>query len=143
MNPLEAATVVCECCDLDASRKLSSPIINAYGLNRGWRCRKCNEHQGKPIQMAQDHEDDVRVRWGQTVDDWHAAEDRADTGRDKMLAAFKSRDNIVRQFEKLSRYHHATDHGCICGKRNCETLNIVDADWINDHIARMHDREAM
>lgn len=67
MNP-EPATVVCQCCDLDMSRKLSSPIVNAYGLERGWRCRMCNEHQGKPLKMAQDHEEEVRVRWGETVD---------------------------------------------------------------------------
>lgn len=93
--------------------------------------------------MARDHEDEVRVRWGQTVDDWHAAEDRADMYREKMLAAFKSRDNILQQFEKLSRYHRATDYGCICGKGNCETLRIIDADWIVDHIVRMHERDAM
>jgi hypothetical protein len=40
-------------------------------------------------------------------------------------------------------YHRETGHGCICGKRNCEILAIVDADWINDHIRRMHERDAM
>lgn len=143
MDDIEPATVVCDCCDLNWPRKLSSPVVNAFGLDRGSRCRMCNEHQGKPLQMAQDHEDEVRVRWDRTVDDWHAAEDRADNYREKMLAAFKSRDNIVRQFEKLSRYHRPTDHGCICGKGDCETLRIIDAEWIVGHIARMHERDAM
>ena len=40
----------------------------ATALERGWRCRMCNEHQGKPLKMAQDHEEEVRVRWGETVD---------------------------------------------------------------------------
>lgn len=91
--------------------------------------------------MAQDHEDEVRVRWGETVDELHAALDRADHYKERMLAAFKSRDGILRQFEKLARYHRATDHGCICGQPNCKTLPIVDADWINDHISRMHSRD--
>ncbi|OBB86591.1 hypothetical protein A5779_02685 [Mycolicibacterium peregrinum] len=60
-----------------------------------------------------------------------------------MLAAFASRDNVLRQFEKLSRHHHEIGHGCVCGKRRCEVLAIVDVDWINDHIRRLHDREAM
>jgi hypothetical protein len=41
------------------SRTLSSPIVNAYGLERGWRCRMCNEHQGNAVKMAQDHEYEV------------------------------------------------------------------------------------
>lgn len=92
--------------------------------------------------MAQDHEDDVRIRWGETVDALHAAQDRADEYRQKMKAAYRSQDAVLREFEKLSRYHCAASHGCICGKRNCETLAIVDADWINDRIAAMHKHQA-
>jgi hypothetical protein len=36
-----------------------------------------------------------------------------------------SRDGVLRQFEKLARYHRATDHWCICGEYTCETLPIV------------------
>ncbi len=83
------------------------------------------------------------MRWGETADELNTALDRADDYKEKMLAAFRSRDNILRQFEKLERYHRETGHGCICGKRNCEILAIVDADWINEHIRRMHERHAM
>jgi hypothetical protein len=132
-------TVVCECCNLDVPERHCGPITVA-GLNRGWRCRRCNEHQGDAVKMAQDHEDDVRIRWDQTVDELHAALDRADHYREKMKAAYRSRDAVLTQFEKLERYHSATTHGCICGKRNCETLAIVNADWINDRITSMHNR---
>ena len=37
--------------------------------------------------MAQEHEDEVRKRWDETVDLWHAAEDRAGKYKEKMLAA--------------------------------------------------------
>lgn len=94
------------------------------------------------MRTAQEHEYEVRVRWGETVDELHTALDRADDYRKKMLAAFKSRDNMLRQFEKLGRHHCETGHGCTCGKRKCEVLAIVDADWINDHINRLHEREA-
>ena len=102
----------------------------------------CNEHQGDALKMAQDHENEVRIRWGQTVDELHVALDGADDFKERMLAAFKSRDAVLRRFEQLARHHRATDHGCSCGKRNCETLSIVDDDWINDHIGRMHTRQA-
>jgi hypothetical protein len=132
----------CDCCDLDTPLKLASPLVNPFGLIRGYRCRMCNEHQGDPLKTARDHENEVRMRWDETVDLWHAAEDRADRYKEKMHAAFRSRDRILEQFDKLSRYHGWTDHGCICGKRKCETLAIIDADWINDHIDRMHRRDA-
>ena len=65
MTLFKGATVVCECCDLDVPAKLASPIVNAHGILQSARCRKCNEHQGKPLKMAQDHEDDVRITMGQ------------------------------------------------------------------------------
>lgn len=140
MQPNEP--VVCDCCGLDTARKLASPIVNPFELVRGWRCRMCNEHQGQPLKMALDHENEVRMRWDDTVTLWHAAEDRADDYKEKMLAAFRSRDRILEQFEKLSHHHHWTGDGCICGKAKCETLAIIGADWINDHIERMHRRDA-
>ncbi len=135
--------VICECCELSVPRRLASPDCNAYALVRGWICRQCNEHRADPLRKAQEHEEEVRVRWGETADELNTALDRADDYKEKMLAAFRSRDSILRQFEKLERYHRETGHGCICGKRNCEILAIVDADWINDHIRRMHERDAM
>lgn len=102
----------------------------------------CNEHQGQPLKTALDHENEVRMRWDETVDLWHAAEDRADSYKKKMHAAYRKCDRVLEQFEELSRYHRWTDHGCICGKAKCETLNIIDADWINKYIERMHKRDA-
>jgi hypothetical protein len=64
----------------------------------------------------------------------------ADRYKAQMLAALRSRDQIVDQFGKLARYHRPTDYGCICGKRNCEELSIIDAEWITDHIVRMYKR---
>jgi hypothetical protein len=134
-------TVVCDCCDLDVAER-STWAVYVTGLVRGHRCRMCCDHQGDPVKMAQDHEDEVRRRWGRTVDDWHAAEDRAHDYKKKMLAAYRSRDDILRQFEKLSRHHRATDKGCICGQRDCRDLEIIGADWIIGYIDRMNEREA-
>lgn len=135
--------VECECCELRVPRRLASSNCNAFGLVRGWICRQCNEHRADPLRKAQEHEEEVRVRWGETVDELNNALDHADVYREKMLAAFRSRDSILRQFEKLERHHRETGHGCICGKRNCEILAIVGADWINDHIRRMNERGAI
>jgi hypothetical protein len=96
MDPQKPNTVVCDCCDLDVPERLTSPIVKAHLLVRGARCRKCNEHQGNPVKMAQDHEDDVRIRWAQTVDELHAVQDRADDYKERMLVAFRSRDGVTK-----------------------------------------------
>jgi hypothetical protein len=140
MDQPKLDTVVCQCCELEWPERLATAVRNAHLLIRGWRCRMCNEHQGDPVKMAHDHENEVRVRWGTTVDELHSALDAADRYKVQMLAAFESRDRILEQFGKLARYHRATDHGCICGKRNCEELSIIDDDWITDHIVRMYKR---
>jgi hypothetical protein len=83
------------------------------------------------------------MRWGETLDELDATQGLADDYRDKMKAALRSRDAVLRQFERLARFHGATDRdGCICGKHKCETLAIIDADWISDRIAAMHRHHA-
>jgi hypothetical protein len=131
--------VRCDCCDLDVAERHASSIT-VTGLVRGWRCRKCNEHQGQDVKMAQDHEDEVRIRWGKTFDELVAAERLADNYKEKMLAAFRSRDSVLAQFDTLSNFHHATPRGCSCGDEDCPELAVIDADWINDLISRMHRR---
>lgn len=61
-----------------------------------------------------------------------------------MLAAFRSHDAVLREFEKLGRYHQSTGHdGCLCGKRNCATLSIIDSNQIYGHIDRMNRRDEL
>jgi hypothetical protein len=134
------ATVVCDCCELDVPEKLASPLVNAYGLLQGARCRRCNEHQGDALKKAEDHEDEVRIRWGKTIDELHETQDRADEYERRMKSALKSRTSVLREFDKLSRYHHTTDHGCSCGVVDCETRAIVEADWIQQLIRNVHER---
>ncbi len=139
MESPNPTTVECHCCELDVPERLASSII-VTGLVRGWRCRMCNEHQGKDLKMAQDHEQAVRERWGETFDMLVAAEGRADNYKEKMLAAFRSRESVLRQFERLSDFHHATPRGCSCGDQDCAELAVIGADWINELISRMHRR---
>jgi hypothetical protein len=140
MDQPKANTVVCECCELKWPQRLASAVRDGHLLIRGWRCRMCSEHQGDTLKMAQDHENEIRVRWGDTADELRTALAAAEHYKARMLAAFSSRDRILEQFEKLGRYHRPTDHGCICGERNCKELSIIAADWINDRIAKRYQR---
>jgi hypothetical protein len=70
--------VICECCELSVPSRLASPDCNAFGLVRGWICRQCNDHRADPQRKAQEHEEEVRVRWGETADELNDALDRAD-----------------------------------------------------------------
>lgn len=58
-----------------------------------------------------------------------------------MKAAFRFRDAVLHEFHRLSRHHRAIENGCICGKRYCESLAVIDADWINDRIALILDQD--
>jgi hypothetical protein len=137
MNQRKSYMVLCECCELDVPERHASALVNAERTVHGWRCRVCNGHQRDAMKKAQDHAAELRVRLGETVNELHATRGLAEDSRNKMKAAFQSRDAVLHQFARLARYHRATEHGCICGKRNCETLAVVDADWINDRIAAL------
>jgi hypothetical protein len=141
MSQRNSYTVVCACCDLDVPERQASALINADGTIRGWRCGVCNGHQGNPLKTAREHEAELRVRLDQTVEELQDTQGLAEDCRNKMKAAFRSRDAVLRQFDQLARHHRAIEHGCICGKRNCETLAVVDADWINDRIALMLEQD--
>jgi hypothetical protein len=140
MDQPKLHTVVCQCCELEWPVRLTSAVRNAHLLIRGWRCRMCDAHQSDPVKLAHDHEKEVRIRWDDTVDELTTALGAAERYKAEMLAALGSRDQILEQFGKLARYDRPTDYGCICGKRNCEELSIIDADWITDHIVRMYKR---
>jgi hypothetical protein len=142
MEQPKANTVVCECCELKWPERLASAVRDGHLLIRGWRCRMCSAHQGDPLTTARDHEKEIRARWGKTVDDLRSASAAADRYKTDMLAAFSSRDRILEQFDRLRRYHRPTEHGCICGERNCKELSIIEADWINDRIAGRYQRGA-
>jgi|KBSSwiStaDraftv2_1062776.scaffolds.fasta_scaffold25197_2 hypothetical protein len=130
-------TVVCDCCDLGVPERLAAPVVGADDAQHGWRCRVCCGHQRNALKRAEEHAAELRIRLSETVDELRATQGVAEDCRSKMRAAFWSRDAVLRQFERLARFHRATEFGCICGKRNCETLAVVDADWINDRIAAM------
>lgn len=141
MRPQDS-TVECECCELTVPERHAGPITVA-GLVRGWRCRMCNDHQGDALRKAQDHEYELRVRWGETADELIQTQYKADDYRDKMKAAYRSRDSVLTEMERLGQLHRATDDGCSCGKkRKCETQDIVHADWVTELIARMHRHNA-
>lgn len=138
MTNAKANSVVCGCCDLDFPDWLASDEPDADGRDGSWRCRVCLDHRGDELAAVRHHERELRVRHERAVEHLEAETYRADDYREKMLAAFRARDHVLTQFERLARYHRAADHGCICGKRNCETLAVVDTGWINDRIAAMY-----
>ena len=137
MSQRNSYTVVCECCDLDVPERHASALVSAEHDVQVWRCPMCEFHQGNAMRKAQDHAAEMRLRLRVTVEELRATQVLAEDCRDKMQSAFRSRDAVLRQFDRLARYHRATDDGCICGKRNCETLAVVDTDWINDRIAAL------
>ena len=69
-------------------------------------------------------------------------QDRAVEYESRMKAALRSRESVLREFDKLGQFHHTFPKakGCSCGKVDCETLPIIEADWIKQLIENMHER---
>jgi hypothetical protein len=107
------------------------------------RCRVCNEHQGNAEKRAEDHEKELHRRLDVAVAAAYTERARAEDMKQKMKAAFASRDRALRLVERVIDLHEADGSGgCLCGIRNCGTLRVVSDDWILDRIADMYRREA-
>ncbi|WP_155859407.1 hypothetical protein [Cellulomonas sp. KRMCY2] len=66
-----------------------------------------------------------------------------DRYREKMHAAYGSREVAVRRLRALSRLHEPLGNGvCLCKKRGCESLVILDTPWVRDMVSKLDAIEA-
>ena len=141
MDSFETSTVECTCCGLDYPARLTSTLYEPY-LSRGVRCRSCNEHQGKPLDMAQDHEAELRRRLGDTQDELCVALGEVEQLKGKLRHSWRIRDEILENLEKATDHHkRASDGGCTCGERKCATLVVAEDPMMSDQLGRLHKRK--
>jgi hypothetical protein len=138
-GPVE--TFICECCQLEHRNTVRPPTtFDEYVPPT--RCATCNEHQGKPEQRAEDHEKELHRRLKVAVDAAYDERRRAEDMKQRMKAAFASRDRASRLVERVLDLHESDGSGgCLCGLRKRPTLRVVSDGWILDRIADMHERD--
>lgn len=147
---------VCECCGLPCknTRPVSSNIeARMHQPNTPpKRCARCGLHRDLDaqslIRRAEEHSqwywefaeakdaeakasaaevDEIRVRIGDA--------------RDRMKAAFRSRDNYVRALARIADQHEPVRGGCSCRRRDCPTLALVDEPWIRSRVNEIRREE--
>jgi hypothetical protein len=150
---------VCECCGLwyplppPPAGDVETRMHQARTYRVPTRCRRCAPHRGDDadtvIGMANDHAQWYWEEYKRAVAatrqaraDVERAEVRASDHRDRMFAAFRSRDHAVRQLRRVGDLHEAVRGGCSCGKKpDCRTAQIVDAPWVQDRLRELERRE--
>ncbi|WP_300018589.1 hypothetical protein [Pseudonocardia sp.] len=109
------------------------------------RCSRCAAHRGDDdesrVRRAEDH-----AKWF-----WEFAEEKDEQAKsalrqveeikvrngdakEKMIAAFRSRDGYIRVLAQIAKHHEPTRNGCSCRRRDCETLRLVDQPWVRRKI---------
>jgi hypothetical protein len=153
-----AGCFVCECCGLwyPVTRPISADVeARMHQPNRlPGRCGRCSPHRGDDaetlVRRAEDHVQWYWELYQSAVDaaremraEVEQAEVRAGDYRERMIAAFRSRDHGVRQMRRIGDLHAPVRGGCSCGKRpDCETAKIIDSPWVQARLRELERREA-
>jgi hypothetical protein len=148
---------VCECCGLwyPIQRPLSADIeARMHQSNKNpTRCARCAPHrQTDDAALVLRAEDHARWYWEQYHKAVDAARDarremeelqaKAGDARDRMIAAYKSRDHGTRLLRWIGLLHEPAQRGCSCGKRpDCDTAKIIDQGWVQERVRDLDRRE--
>lgn len=138
MRPL--IVIVCECC------RLRQQVRGSVGDERRVdRCAKCFEHRGADDEMTErrrsEHDAMLRERLGRAEELTQSAYFERDRARQRMLAAFHSRDSAFSILQTVNDLHELRrDGSCSCGvKRDCKTAAVVYRSWVQAMIRRLDD----
>ena len=133
-------TIRCECCDL-AQRVKDRPGKPSTV------CATCGEHRGNDEvslrRRAESHLQMVTVHLAAArggADD--AYRDR-DSYKEKMHAAYRSREQAVRVLQRLAELHQPLGRGvCSCRARGCPSMAILDRPWVRDRLRQLEQVDA-
>jgi len=141
MRPLTVIT--CECC------RLRQQVRGSIGDERRVdMCAMCFEHRGADNGMTQrrrtEHDAMLRERLVRAEQLTQSAYSERDRARQRMLAAFQSRDSAFSILKTVNDLHEfRRDGSCSCGvKRDCKTAAVVYRGWVQAMIRRLDDAEA-
>lgn len=72
-----------------------------------------------------------------------AARTAAADSKERMHAAYRSREHAVRLLRRLRELHEPQGRGCSCGaKHDCRSLDLVEDSWVREQVRRLDQREA-
>lgn len=148
---------VCECCGLfyEIQRPVSANIeARMHQPNTPpKRCARCAPHRqadddASLVLLANDH-----MQWYWEFAELKDAEAKSAAAevdeirvqigdaRERMIAAFRSRDNYIRALARISDEHEPVRGGCSCRRHDCPTLALVDQPWIRSRVNDLRSEE--
>ena len=133
------STFDCECCELKYANPLRPVAFTDY--TPPVRCQICIEHQGKPLQRAQDHAQEYRRRMDIAIGAARKADKKTAAAEAESERAFRSRDRAVQALDRVAVYHRhdRTRDRCLCGKPSCPTLRVLSDPWVTERLANLSD----
>lgn len=134
-------TFDCQCCELECENRLRPVAWENYTAPT--RCQMCNEHQGKPLQRAEDHAREYRRRMDVAIRGARAADRKAEDCEEEAERAFNSRERALRVLDRIASHHHRDNRHdrCSCGRSNCPTLQALSDPWVADRLAALDARD--
>jgi hypothetical protein len=134
-------TFMCRCCELARPNTLRPTAWETY--TPPTLCRECIEHQGKPLQRAEDHAREFRRRMEVAIRGARTADQKTAKYLDEMSRAFRSRDRTLEFVDQIANHHQRDAHrGCSCGQRNCPTLRVLSDPWLVERLTDLSIRDS-
>jgi hypothetical protein len=128
--PVRATRVIhCVCCGLRQRGRVDGDADPGGAA----RCLRCAGHSpatgGDTLETyaarEADHAQLYRQALTEAQDDTVLARSEADFCRDRMQAAYATREMLVKVLADLDGAHHLRGGRCVCGKRRCRVVDVL------------------
>jgi hypothetical protein len=144
---------VCECCGLwypvpqPVANDVETRMHRRQANRVPTRCTRCSHHEGDDAETLVRRAHVYWEHYKRAVEATRAmraeverAETRASDYRDRMFAAFRSRDRGIRLLRRIGDLHEPLRGGCSCGKKpDCETSRVMMGRGSRGGYTNLHD----
>lgn len=129
----------CVCCGLDQNASVDEeehgPVLS---------CVRCDSHGGDTIEAFAMREADHAAMFKHALvdaqDDTILARGERDFYREKMKAAYSSRELLVQVLSQIDDVHHIRGTRCACGRRGCRVVALLSDSRVA-RLIRRYDEE--
>lgn len=136
---LRTRVIHCVCCGLE------QPVsVDDLDVRPVLSCPRCAEHRCDTLDSyatrEADHARMYRHALVDAQDDVLLAHGERDFYRDRMKAAYGSRELLVQALAQIEHVHHARGKRCSCGKHDCKVLRVLGDPRVG-RLVRTYDEE--
>lgn len=119
----ETSAFRCKCCGLQQSLSYNNDRSGMHS------CVRCREHSDATLENLAAREADHAAMYHHALidaqDETLLAQGERDHYRDKMQAAYASREILVEVLAQIDEQHHLRGKRCSCGRRGCRVATAL------------------